>query len=86
MPMAMITLKEYAERLGKPRNTVYRKYQNGYLKSAVKMGRDIWIDENEPYTDARVKSGKYIGWKYNGEYGKQKRRLRAAQQRKDQVE
>ena len=59
--MAMITLKEYAERLGKPRSTVYRKYMNGYLKTAKKMGRDIWIDEDEPYTDARVKSGNYIG-------------------------
>ena len=84
--MAMITLKEYAERLGKPRNTVYRKYQNGYLKTAVKKGRDIWIDENEPYTDARIKSGKYIGWKYNGDYRRQLRQRNAARQEQQKEE
>lgn len=82
--MAMITLKEYAARLGKPRNTVYRKYQNGYLKTAVKMGRDIWIDENEPYTDARIKSGKYVGWKYNGEYRRRLRQRSDQQPKKDE--
>ena len=67
--MALITLKEYAERLGKPRNTVYRKYQNGYLKGQ-KIGRDVFIDENEPYIDARVTSGKFIG--FSQKYRKKK--------------
>lgn len=61
--MAMITLKEYAQRLGKPRNTVYRKYENGGLKTARKMGRDIWVDEDEPYIDARVRTGRYVNWR-----------------------
>lgn len=66
--MAKITLAEYAQRIGKPRSTVYRKYQNGHLK-AEKMGRDIWIEEDEPYVDARVKSGRFVGWrkKYKSE-------------------
>lgn len=59
--MAMIPLAEYARRLGKARNTVYHKYLNGTFRTARKMGRDIWIDEDEPYIDARVTSGNYIG-------------------------
>lgn len=69
--MGLITLKEYAERMGKPRNTVYRKYQNGYLHG-VKIGRDVFIDENEPYIDARVTTGKYIG--FSAKYRKSTRK------------
>ena len=61
--MAMIPLAEYAARHGKLRNTVYRKYQYGSFKTARKMGRDIWIDEDEPYDDKRIKSGRYIDWR-----------------------
>lgn len=61
--MAMITLKEYAERIGRDRSVVYMKYKHGGFETAVKMGRDIWIDEDEPYIDERVKSGKYVGWR-----------------------
>ena len=61
--MAYITLKEYAERLGKERSVVYMKYRRGRFATARKMGRDIWIDENEPYVDSRVKSGRYVGWR-----------------------
>lgn len=61
--MAMIPLKEYAERHGKKRDTVYHKYKCGTFRTAVKMGRDIWIDEDEPYTDQRITSGKYVGWR-----------------------
>ena len=60
--MALITLKEYSERIGKDRSIVYNKYRRGGFKTAVKLGRDIWIDEDEQYIDERVKSGKYIGW------------------------
>lgn len=82
--MAMIPLVEYARRLGKPRNTVYRKYQNGYLKSARKMGTDIWVDEDEPYIDGRVKSGKYIGWRYGYKYQKERKERKAAEAAKDE--
>lgn len=63
--MAYITLVEYSRRLGKERNTVYQKYKRGGFKTAVKRGRDIWIDEAEPYVDDRVRSGKYGGWREN---------------------
>lgn len=79
--MAMIPLAEYARRLGKPRNSVYHKYQNGYLKTAVKMGRDIWVDENEPYIDGRVKTGKYIGFRYGYQYQKQRREAKERAER-----
>ena len=61
--MAKITLKEYAERIGKSRTTCYNKYRRGGFQSAVKLGRDIWIDENEPFLDARMISGKYVGFR-----------------------
>ena len=61
--MAMITLKEYSERIGKERSIVYNKYKRGGFETAVKKGRDIWIDEDEPYIDNRVKTGKYVGWR-----------------------
>lgn len=69
--MAMITLKEYAARIGKDRAIVYQKYQRGGFKTAEKRGRDIWLDENEPYIDGRVKSGKFVGWRYGYQYQKQ---------------
>lgn len=77
--MAMIPLAEYAKRIGKSRNTVYHKYLNGTFKTAQKMGRDIWIDEDEPYTDQRIKSGNYIDWKYGYRYQKQRREEKAAE-------
>lgn len=61
--MSMITLKEYSERIGKDRSIVYNKYKRGGFQTAVKMGRDIWIDEDEPYIDERVKNGRYVGWR-----------------------
>lgn len=69
--MAYITLKEYAQRVGRARETVYAKYKAGKFKSAEKRGRDIWIDENEPYVDNRIKTGRYIDWRYGYKYQKQ---------------
>lgn len=50
----MITLKEYAERIGRDPATVRQKVLRGKLK-AVKIGRDWLIDEDEPYIDHREK-------------------------------
>ena len=61
--MAMITLKEYAQRHGKFLANVRRMAAEGRFKTAVKMGRDWFIDSEEPLQDARVKSGKYVGWR-----------------------
>ena len=61
--MAKIPLKDYAEKIGKSRTSCYNKYKRGGFQSAVKLGRDIWIDENEPFLDARVTSGRYVGFR-----------------------
>lgn len=61
--MAMITLREYAERHGKEPVSVRQKAQRGGFQTAQKLGRDWIIDEDEPYTDRRVTSGKYTGWR-----------------------
>ncbi|MBQ6595325.1 MAG: hypothetical protein IJH78_06705 [Clostridia bacterium] len=59
--MAMITLKEYAERHGKNPVIVRQKAIRGGFITARKMGRDWFIDEDEEYVDLRVRSGKYVG-------------------------
>ena len=59
--MAMITLKEYAERHGKNPVIVRQKAIRGGFQTARKFGRDWIIDEDEPYTDNRITSGKYVG-------------------------
>ena len=59
--MAMITLKEYAERHGKNPVIVRQKAIRGGFQTARKFGRDWIIDEEEPYIDNRVTSGKYVG-------------------------
>lgn len=59
----MITLKEYAERLGKNPVVVRQKALRGGFNTARKIGRDWHIDEDEPYLDNRVKSGKYRDWR-----------------------
>ena len=61
--MAKIPLKDYAEKIGKSRTSCYNKYKRGGFQSAVKLGRDIWIDEDEPFLDDRITSGKYIGFR-----------------------
>ena len=58
----LITLKEYCERNGKDIRTARTKASNGDFNSAVKMGRDWLIDEDEPYVDKRFKTGKWVGY------------------------
>jgi hypothetical protein len=55
----MITLREYAEKHGKAPVSVRQMAARGGFVTAVKIGRDWLIDENEPYPDGRIKSGKY---------------------------
>lgn len=59
--MAIISLKEYAIRHGKSPVSVRQKALRGNFRTAQKVGRDWVIDENEPYIDERVTSGKYVG-------------------------
>lgn len=59
--MALITLKEYAERHDKNPVVVRQKALRGGFTTAQKIGRDWLIDEHEPYEDHRIRSGKYVG-------------------------
>ncbi len=59
--MAYITLKEYAERHGRDASNMRHSALRGRFKTAKKIGRDWMIDEDEPFIDGRVKSGKYVG-------------------------
>lgn len=59
MMATMLTIQEYAARVGKAERTVRQKCQLGHLPGAVKIGRDWMIPEGTPYTDGRIKSGKY---------------------------
>jgi hypothetical protein len=61
--MALISLSEYAEKHGKAPVSVRQKAQRGGFQTAQKIGRNWVIDENEPYEDDRVSSGKYINWR-----------------------
>lgn len=59
-----ITLVEYARKHGRTLRSVQAMAQRGRFRTARKLGRDWLIDANEPYpADARVKSGKYVGWR-----------------------
>ena len=60
--MALITLKEYAERCGRKLVSVRQKMHRGGFKTARKIGRQYFIDEAEPYVDERIISGAYIGF------------------------
>ena len=57
----LISLIEYAERLGKHPATVRKMAAAGRFETARKIGRNWVIDSEEPWQDKRVKSGNYIG-------------------------
>lgn len=58
-----VTITEYAKKHKKERSTIHHKVLNGKFKTAEKIGNFWVIDEDEPYTDLRVKSGKYKNWR-----------------------
>ena len=49
----LITLTEYARRIGRDPSTLRHKAIKGGFKTAQKLGRDWFIDEDEPYSDNR---------------------------------
>lgn len=78
--MALITLNDYAAKYGRSPATVRQKVYRGGFKTAQKIGRQIFIDENEAYVDERITSGDYIGFTqgYAG-WKKTQRRLKQEQ-------
>lgn len=63
METRMLTIPEYAARVGKSPRSVRQKCLLGHLPGAVKIGRDWMIPEGTPYEDGRVKTGEYKGWR-----------------------
>ena len=59
----LISLKEYAVRNGKELATARQMALRGGFKTAQKIGRNWVIDDQEPYPDHRVKTGKYKNWR-----------------------
>jgi len=57
----LITCKEYAERNGLSPVSVRHKIERGGFRTAVKIGRDWLLDEDEQNVDHRIRSGKYVG-------------------------
>lgn len=55
----LISLTEYAKANGKIPATARQMANRGGFKTAQKIGRDWLIDDQEPYPDRRVKTGKY---------------------------
>ncbi len=61
--MNKIPLAQYAKQHGIDGSVARRRASSGDYKTAEKMGRDWFIDADEPHIDKRIKSGKYIGWR-----------------------
>lgn len=60
----LVTIKEYAARIGKAPRTVLQKIHLGHLP-AQRIGWEWLIEEDTPYEDYRVKSGKYKNCRKN---------------------
>ncbi len=61
-----ISASEYAMLHGVSHEAIKKKCQRGGFASARKIGRNWVIDKTEPFTDRRVTSGKYRGWRRKG--------------------
>lgn len=63
MQNEMLTIVEYAARIGKAPRSVRQKCQIGTLPGAVKIGRDWLIPADAAYQDNRIKTGEYKNWR-----------------------
>lgn len=59
----LISLAEYAAQHGKAAISARKLAQRGRFETAQKIGRNWVIDDQEPYPDRRVKTGKYKDWR-----------------------
>lgn len=58
-----ITLAEYARRHERNLRACQIRAAEGGFETAYKSGKIWLIDEDEPYIDRRMKSGKYRNWR-----------------------
>jgi DNA (cytosine-5)-methyltransferase 1 len=63
--MGLVSLAEYAIKHGKALRSVRQKAAAGGFSTAVKIGRNWVINEEEPYSDLRIKSGQYVDARKN---------------------
>ena len=56
----LIALADYARRHGRDPATARQRAGRGAFQSAVKIGRDWLIDDQEPWIDSRIHTGEYI--------------------------
>lgn len=59
----LISLAEYARRRNIPLITARKRAQRGCYPTAIKLGRDWLIEEDDEPIDHRIKSGAYKGWR-----------------------
>jgi len=55
----LISLAEYAQRVGCTPSNLNKKANRGMLEGAVKVGRNWCINEDAPYVDHRITCGTY---------------------------
>ena len=58
-----IPITEYAKQHNLNPDTVRHRAQRGAYKTTEKIGRDWFIDPDEPHQDKRVKSGEFKNWR-----------------------
>ena len=58
-----ISLAEYARQRGIPLSTAQQRARRGCYATAVKIGRDWLLDEEDEPVDRRIKSGAYKDWR-----------------------
>ena len=63
----LISLAEYARRVGCTTSNLNKRARRGTLDGAVKIGRNWCIDEDTRIEDHRVTCGSYIGWRKRGQ-------------------
>lgn len=59
----LISLVEYAKKHNKNPATARQMALRGGFSTSRKIGRNWVIEEDEPWPDARKKTGAYIGWR-----------------------
>lgn len=59
----LISLAEYARRRNIPLITARKRAQRGCYPTAIKLGRDWLIEEDDEPIDHRIKSGAYRDWR-----------------------
>lgn len=57
--MVLISLKDYADKIGKPYPLVYQKAVRGGFETAQKVGSHWMIDDSEPWVDMRQRRARY---------------------------